>query len=62
MLVEKIDMNLIDVDSDFNCRENIVPQSCFDLATSIAEKGLLQPVVVCPLDQILLRRQGKRIS
>lgn len=44
--VTKLPLGDILVDDDFNCREFITPHSVKELAESIKEKGLIQPVVV----------------
>lgn len=35
-------------DADFNCRGKIVPADVIDLARSVAEHGLLQPIIIRP--------------
>ncbi|KKN32665.1 hypothetical protein LCGC14_0811570 [marine sediment metagenome] len=48
-------------DQSFNCRGPILPIDVIDLARSIQERGLIQPVAVAPLqDQKLLDNPGKK--
>jgi len=49
MKLQEIPMCLILFDEDFNCRGHIAPMDVTDLANSIKEQGLIQPVVVVPL-------------
>jgi ParB/RepB/Spo0J family partition protein len=46
MSVEKIPMNAIHYDQDFNCRGQIIPMDVIDLAKDIKQNGLLQAIVV----------------
>lgn len=49
MQISDIPMSIILFDEEFNCRGPIAPIDVTDLANSIKERGLIQPVVVCPL-------------
>ena len=49
MQVSDTSMDLILFDEDFNCRGPITPMDVVDLANSIKEHGLIQPVVVTNL-------------
>ena len=49
MQVETLAVNEILFDEDFNCRGHITPMDVVDLAKSIKEHGLIQPVVVTML-------------
>ena len=49
MQVSDTSMDLILFDEDFNCRGPIAPMDVVDLANSIKEHGLIQPVVVTNL-------------
>lgn len=46
------------VDTGFNCRGFFAPQSVQDLAYSIRDHGLLEPVVVQPLEEAQLMSEG----
>ena len=52
--METVDIRLekIFLDQEFNCREHIAPADVLDLAKSIQEQGLLQPIVVQPIDDV----------
>jgi len=50
MQVETIDIGDILMDDDFNCRGTMAPIDVEDLAKDIQDNGLLQPVIVTPLD------------
>lgn len=49
--VYEIPMNTILADEDFNCRGPIAPIDVIDLAKSIEDHGLIQPVTVCKADR-----------
>lgn len=52
-----LDMDTVRVDLHFNCRgEEISPKSVYNLAQDIAENGLMQPIVVGPIED-----DGKRL-
>lgn len=54
--VHELPMSEVYCDNAFNCRGVIVPADCVDLAHSIRERGLDQPIMVQPYDKI----PGKR--
>ena len=45
----KIPIKEIFKDDEFNCRKDVTPFSVMELAKSIKDKGLLQPIVVQPI-------------
>ena len=49
MQITQVPMSEILFDEDFNCRGPIAPMEVVDLAKSIKEQGLIQPVVAAPL-------------
>lgn len=49
----------IHADADFNCRGKIAPIDVVDLAKDIQRKGLIQPIVVCPMDEMRQKETGK---
>lgn len=54
---QMLDIDAIKVDTSFNCRgDDITPQNVHELATDIKKNGLLQPVVVGPVEG-----DGKRL-
>lgn len=50
MKVEHIPLDKIIADEEFNCRGQIAPIDVVDLAKDIERNGLIQPVVVCPVE------------
>ncbi len=46
-----ISLDEIYADDDFNCRDRVCAIDVVDLAKSIAKDGLIQPVVVTPIDE-----------
>lgn len=49
----------IDNDENFNCRGAILPIDVIDLANDIAEKGLLQPILIAPYNEEMKIKTGK---
>jgi ParB/RepB/Spo0J family partition protein len=49
--IQKIPLNEIYVDEEFNCRDSINPVEVVDLAKSIAKDGLIQPIVVTTIKE-----------
>lgn len=47
--VEMLNIDDIFVDTEWNCRGKISPQTCIELSKSIKARGLLQPVMVRPM-------------
>lgn len=61
MKVYDIPLTEILFDEDFNCRGKITPMDVVDLAKSITERGLIQPVTVAPLDEDrIAKNPGKK--
>lgn len=56
--IVELPISKIHADEEFNCRGPISPMEVMDLAESIREKGLLQPVVVMEYDQAEKERTG----
>lgn len=56
--VQEIPLAAIYPDEQFNSRGPIAPIDVLDLAKSIESEGLIQPVVVCPLEDKDPRRTG----
>ena len=51
--LELFSINKIFADHDFNCRmDAVTPMDVIDLAQSIAEKGLLQPIIIRPCGEL----------
>jgi ParB family chromosome partitioning protein len=57
MMVQEVPLDKIYPDEQFNSRGPIAPIDVVDLAKSIEEEGLIQPVVVTPLDDKDARRK-----
>lgn len=48
----EIPIAVIHCDADFNCRGQIAPQSCLELADSIRDHGLKMPIMVQPASDV----------
>lgn len=51
MFIQEVPLEQIFPDEEFNSRGPIAPIDVVDLAKSIEEEGLIQPVVICPLQE-----------
>jgi len=60
MDVKILKMDDIHSDDSFNCRGKITPIDVVDLAKDIAERGLLQPIVVAEYDDAMQASTGKK--
>jgi ParB family chromosome partitioning protein len=60
MQVEFIPLDQIDDDPELNCRGNITPIDVVDLAKDIKFRGLIQPVVIAPYDEVHQNLTGKK--
>lgn len=58
--IMQIPLNEIHLDEAFNCRGPIKPTDVIDLAKSIEEQGLIQPIVVHPYTPDLVAKTGKK--
>ena len=57
--IERIPMEDIHFDQEFNCRDTIRPIDVADLARDIQSKGLLQPIVVTRYSPEMVLKTGK---
>lgn len=56
-ITQMVPLTEIKADADFNCRgDDITPQNVYELSQDIKKNGLLQPVVVGPVEADGLRR------
>lgn len=64
MAEQVIDVPVYDIyeDESFNCRGNIAPIDVVDLAKDIQQNGLIEPIILRPLDEHAARVLGRKYS
>ncbi len=60
MHLEFLPMNQIDNNPELNCRGTITPIDVVELAKDIVDRGLIQPIVVAPYDDVQQMKTGKK--